>query len=186
MSKPLRKKKKERFWFGLAILGILSFNLLIPGCAGERGLPPEVSNGFERIAEYKSKIEQSALTIKMNWASGSSQYKEVEALYGDAKAAFDVWVERLKFDLVLDNDIATSEHYTKSLHETAKKGETLVTYVTKASARPLAAEPISIIGTLSDAGMKIWKEYNAAQKGRKDEILEILGQLKWKHFRDVK
>lgn len=186
MSKHLRKTKEERFWFGLAMLGILSFNLLIPGCAGERGLPSEVSNGFEWLAEHKSKAEQSALTIKMSWASGSIQYKEVEALYNDAKAAFDVWIERLRFDLVLDNDIATSEHYTKSLHETAKKSEALVTYVTKASARPLAAEPISIIGTLSDAGMKIWKEYKAAQKGRKDEILEILGQLKWKHFRDVK
>ena len=186
MSKSLRNKQKERVRFGLAILGILSSILFIPGCASERGLPPEILNGFERIAEHKSKAEQSALTIKMSWASGSIQYKEGKALYNDAKASFDVWIERLRFDLMLDNDIAKSEHYTKSLHETAKKSEAFVTYMTKASVRPLAAEPTSIIGVLSAAGMEIWMEYTAAQKGRKDEILEILGQLKWKHFGDLK
>lgn len=186
MSKRLRKMKKVCFRFGLAILGILSCNLFISGCVGERGLPPEVSNGFEQIAEHKSKAEQLVLTIKMSWSSESSQYKEVEALYDGAKAAFDVWIERLRFDLVLDNNIVTSEHYTKSLHETAKKSETLATYVTKASASPFAAEPMSIFGALSDAGMKIWKEYRVAHKERKDEILEILGQLKWQHFKNLK
>lgn len=165
---------------------MLSSNLFIPGCAGDKVLSSRVSNGFERIAQHKSKAEQSALTIKTNWLSGSKQYKEGEALYDDAKAAFDVWIERLRFDLVLDNDVQRSEHYTKSLHETAKKSEALVSYVTKASAKPLTVEPIGVIGALSDAGMRIWKEYRAAQKERRDEILQVLGQLKWKNFRDVK
>lgn len=168
------------------MLGILSYNLFILGCAGEMGLLPTVSNGFEQIAEHKSMTEQSAFTIKTNWASTTMEHRAIEVLYDDAKAAFDVWIERLRFDLALDNDIATSEHYAKSLHETAKKSDVLIAFAIKASATSLAAVPMSTLETLSGAGIKIWREYKAASKERRDEILKILGQLKWKHFKNLK
>lgn len=186
MRKLCRNKKKGHVGFGLAMLGILSSNLFISGCAGNKVLPPKISNGIEQIAEHKSKAEQSALTIKTNWAKGSKEYKKGEALYTDAKAAFDGWIERLRFDLLVGNDIKKSEHYRKSLRETANKSKALLSYATKASARPLTAEPLGMMGALSDAGIKIWKEYRAAQKEKRDEILEFLAQLKWKNFKDVK
>lgn len=170
------------YWFKLMVL-VLSFILF--GCP--RPLPPYISDGIQKIAEARSKCEQWGSIVKKDFSRDSKEHQKTNALYINAKAAFDGWIDRLKFDLTADADITNSDTYKKALEEASEKSNAFVKYVTELHQSTKTKSFIAeVLPSLSDAGIKVWQEYRKAKEEQRKEIKKELDNLKWKEFDELK
>lgn len=171
------------YWVKLMVL-VLSFILF--GCP--RPVPPDISDGIQKIAEARSKCEQWTSKVKKDFARDSKEYQKTNALYIDAKAAFDGWIDRLQFDLTADMDLNNSDSYKKALEEASEKGNAFVRYATELY-QPSTTKSlpfiVEVLPSLSDAGIRVWQEYRKAKEEQRKEIKKILDNLKWKAFDEI-
>jgi hypothetical protein len=150
------------------------------------------------IAEQRSLAEQWAKTLKSDWPEGSKEYADGRAIYIEAKASYDGWIEQLKFDIISGNTPDKTSHRAK-LDEAIKKAEDFINYMKALDTASLPVDgtptPIKAAWKLSvvtvaieailDAGLKIWEAYHNAEQQRKQEIINLLDGLKWKSFQDL-
>lgn len=168
--------------------------VFIAACFGCQHNPPISQPTIEGIgvaAESKSKGEQWAGKAKKDFAVNTGEYQKVNALYIDAKAAFDGWIVQLKIGLTAGGNINDSDAYKNALQKASEKADAFFKYVTalyekdvKIKATP--AIIAAILPSLTDAGIKIWQEYTRAEEVRRKEIKKELDNLKWQSFEEIK
>lgn len=171
------------YWFKLTVL-VLSFILF--GCP--RPVPPDISDGIQKIAEARSKCEQWGSKVKKDFGKDTKEYQKTNELYINAKAAFDGWIVRLQFDLTADADLNNSNGYKKALEEASEKSNAFVRYATELY-QPSTTKSlpfiVGVLPSLSDAGIKVWQEYRKAKEEERKEIKKDLDNLKWKAFDEI-
>lgn len=123
-------------------------------------------------------------------------------LYSAAQADFNALIETLKAGLITDARLPDSPDLTRGLVSASDKRVAFTNFVDQRllpqagppGTRSLAAfigagdlvgSAVELIGILKDATLEVWKEYRAADKERRTQILEQLDGLKWRSFGDV-
>ena len=109
-----------------------------------------------------------------------SRYVEGIRLYSEAKADFDGLLEQLKYDLNEGRDPKNSAQFGQVLEAAAQKRVAFTDFVIQnilgnvQGARPGLPDVISavpdLVKVLIDAGFNIWKEFQAGNKQRRDDI----------------
>jgi len=77
---------------------------------------PKVSNMFYDLNLWKSQCEQWAVIIHRDFPRDNVSFRKGEALYIEANAAANAWIDQLRFDLDTASGIY-SDNYKKSLSE---------------------------------------------------------------------
>lgn len=147
-------------------------------------IPAEISYGIEIIGKQKSRCVQWAKKVKSDYSKNTGQHQEANSLYIDAKAAFDGWIDQLKFGLTVNAIFNESERYKASLLEASEQSEAFLKYV---KSLPLYQTKskffiVDVLPSLTEAGIKLWEEYRKARKERREEIKRELDNLKWPDF----
>ena len=138
------------------------------------------------VSEYKSKCESWAKRVKSGYTKDTEQYNKAYNLYINAKAGFDGWIGELTYNVTKGVDISSSDKYKEALTKATEQAETFVKYA-EALYPPSWTKSlqITILPSLIDAGINIWKEYRAAQKERREEIKKELDNLRLRDFLDI-
>ncbi|MCL4457357.1 MAG: hypothetical protein M1406_08175 [Nitrospirae bacterium] len=171
---------------GIPFLSLIILLNVCLGCASV-SIPPEISDAIGTISEKKSLCEGMASKVKKDFTRDTKEYQKTNTLYIEAKAAFDGWIDRLKFDLTADIDINNAATYKESLNKASEKGDIFLKYVdslTSEKTKSIVAVT-SILPSLTDAGIKIWENYRIAAKEKREEIKKGLDSLKWKAFDEI-
>lgn len=187
MTKRFGMSRKDYSGSVLKLLSLLFPILLISGagCGPPPPIPPEFSEAIGVIAKERTRAEHWGSTLKRNYAKDTKEYKKGEALYVEAQAAFDGWIEQIKFDLRAGNDIEKSDQYKKSLKEAAEKSQIFINYVEVLTTKGGELIPL-VLNALINAGREIYDEYRREKERRREEIIKNLDQLKWKSFDEIK
>jgi hypothetical protein len=123
-------------------------------------------------------------------------------LYSAAQADFNALIETLKAGLIADARLTDSPDLTRGLVSAADKriaftdcvdGQVLPqagppgtrSLAAFIGAGGLVGSAVELIGILKDTTIEVWKEYRAADKERRTQILEQLDGLKWRSFGEV-
>jgi hypothetical protein len=192
----------------LFMLG-LCLQLSTIGCGAIGGKPQGAAavEGVGQIAEEKSRCEQRASILKAIRKADSSDYREAANRYYDAKAAFDGWLQQVRFDLVAGADSSRADRYKSSVDDVAKKCSLFVQYVSEirgseqqlpardrevvtrdreaVATRGLESVAMSVAQGLFNGMKEVWKEYQTAQKAKRDEILKTFDELKWQRLEEI-
>lgn len=173
--------------------------ILVIGCGGisrpAEPYPtptPDPLDAVRLIAEERSKAEEWAKVLKSDWEKNTVEYEKGETLYIDAKASFDGWLDQLKLDIVADRTPEAGQ-YEASLKKAVEKSQTFTQYVQTlkySSEKPMPQIRIgigidTIVEAIVGAGVKIWEAYRDADAERKQQIINVLNELKWKSFEEL-
>lgn len=167
---------------------VLTFFLLfcfLPACFSKK-IPPEAKDGLAMISEWRSRCEQNILRLKRYYKPETDKYKTAESLYINAKVKSDKWLDILMIDLQMGGK--PSKLYNSSLEEAAKKTIKFVNYVEGLFPQEKAV-PLTIgelIGSLTDAGIKIWETWRKAGREEKEKMITEIRSRKWPNFGDIK
>lgn len=148
--------------------------------------PPVVSDGVRMIAEQRSQAEDWALVLKREWAADTPVYRQSETLYIAAKAAFNGWIDQLKFDVQAGHRLESSQQYQHTLQRAVEKSEAFARYVQANRHGTVSAQVVvpwvDLIGQLTEAGIKIWQEWQRADQAYRDALKGELDKQKWRSF----
>ena len=169
------------------LIGIVCASALISGCPFPRPgphLPPGASDGIRLIAEQRSKAGDWARILQREWSKTTPAYRQGEALYIDARAAFNGWIEQLKLDLQAGRRLDQSSQYQQTLQRAVDKSEAFIRHVSEhRSSYHVAAFPIAdLIVGLTDAGIKVWQEWQRADQAQQERLKRELDGQKWRPF----
>lgn len=188
LARMLKGTRMKRM-FGIGSILIL----FMCGCSEPERVtvPPDISNAIAVIEREKTKAGNGASMIKSKWTSNTEQYNKGAELYTEAQGAFNGWIEQLKFDLVAGTNIETSGQYKESLSDSLKKSDAFHNYVLELQGKtgtkvfgPAGFVYDTITG-VSDAAIKVWKEFRTAKKERREELIRLLDSYKWRPFREI-
>jgi len=167
-------------------------------------VPVELGNAVEKISASRTWSEFVARDAASYKVVKPAYYGTVMASYTDAQAAFNAWIDRLKFAVDNGDDLsagALQEGYRKSLTSAAEKSALLRKYYwnnktdispgLRAAGVVPGIEEIAkgVIQSLIEGGFLIWKELDR-QKGEaktaaRERVKRALEEQKYKPFEDV-
>lgn len=188
-----RSRKLKQIWAQLrwayVVLPVLAFVLVVAGIALtwrgglSEGQRQTLSEAAAEITRVKDEAEQWAHRIKRDYNRGSQPYETSYSKYIGAKAGNDAWLDRFAIDLTARRDLSSSKEYQVALQEASAKGEDFLRY-----ARALYPESsnksaiVDLLTPLTEAGLKVWKEFRAASAQDLEEIKKAMLSLKWRPF----
>ena len=144
--------------------------------------------------------EAGAGLLKTFGKGDAATFAQGIRLYTQAQGEFNALIETLKAGLIADGDPVGSTDLAAGLTRAADKRAAFLSFIDKrvipkaGGTRSLAAfigggdivgSVVELIGILKDASLEVWKEYRAADRERRKQILEQLNGLKWRSFGEV-
>ena len=146
--------------------------------------------GLGLISEERTRAEEAVKQLRQKHPAGTTPDAEAWKLYTDAQAGFNQYIDRLKFALILGENLARPEaqgQYRKALDAAAARNAAFLAHVDRATAQATRGGIVSEIGTaLFQGGVEIWKEWARQSQAQRQQLLEALEGLKFKSFTDVK
>ena len=147
------------------------------------------------LGHERSVAEAYGMLLDTHGKKDMSRYVEGIRLYSEAKADFDGLLEQLKYNLNEGRDPKNSAQFGGVLEAAAQKRIAFTDFVTqnilvdaqgaKAGLPDLISAVPDLVKVLIDAGFNIWKEFQAGNKQRRDDIRNQLDGLKWRSFADL-
>jgi hypothetical protein len=177
-----------KFRFGVAVL--VSF-LLAFGSGGSAGgqLSGECSREIEIFAQQKSRAEDFARQLKKRYERKKLSEPSLlkgEALYNEARAAFNGYLTQFQFDLRTGR-----EPSQKNLQAAVEKSEKFTAYADEqvygASRGPALVVVIAnLVAALTQAALNYWENYRKQAQLERDLLAQELDKLKWQPFDQIK
>jgi hypothetical protein len=147
------------------------------------------------LGHERSVAEAYGMLLDTHGKKDMSRYVEGIRLYSEAKADFDGLLEQLKYNLNEGRDPKNSAQFGGVLEAAAQKRIAFTDFVgqnilvnaqgAKAGLPDLISAVPDLVKVLIDAGFNIWKEFQAGNKQRRDDIRNQLDGLKWRSFADL-
>lgn len=170
-----------------ALIAILGAALIIAASSEPRAA--EELEVFS-LSKLKSQAEQWTKELKKKYRSGSAEYKKARALYFDAKASIDGWIDQVKTDIIAKRDIRLSKGAQEFQDEATEKAQRLVEYLNQLFAQGAFPGGGAIIAdaakTFANTVSQILLEFLKAKETNKKERLEGVAKqvegLRWKPF----
>jgi hypothetical protein len=163
--------------------------------------PPEqnpvttFADAIRVLGHERSVAEAYGMLLDTHGKKDMSRYVEGIRLYSEAKADFDGLLEQLKYNLNEGRDPKNSAQFGGVLEAAAQKRIAFTDFVgqnilvnaqgAKAGLPDLISAVPDLVKVLIDAGFNIWKEFQAGNKQRRDDIRNQLDGLKWRSFADL-
>ena len=157
-----------------------------PGSAAPNNTAPQPSSvttfpdAIRVLGHERSAAEAYAMLLDTHGKKDMTRYVEGIRLYSEAKADFDGLLEQLKYDLNEGRDPKNSAQFGQVLEAAAQKRIAFTDFVTqnilvdaqgaKAGLPDLISAVPDLVKVLIDAGFNIWKEFQAGNKQRRDDI----------------
>ena len=184
----LINRQPGKFLSGAVVL--LSFMVAIgPGGLAWGQLSEEASREIETFAQQKNRAENFARLLKKSYEKkkiSEESLQKGEALYNDAKVAFNGYLTRFQFDVR-----AGRQPSQKNLQVAVEKSEKFTAYADEqvygGSRGPVVVAVIaSLVTALSKAGIAYWGEYRKATQQQRDVLAKELEKLEWQPFDQIK
>lgn len=147
------------------------------------------------LAEERSRGETGVSLLNQFVKSDPGTYAQGQLLYGDARAAFDGLIERLKLQLTQDSAPNLSSQFADALNKAVGKSQAFADFTrnavlahqpegTRGSGIPygFTINPAELIKELTDSGIRIWTEYHSASAARRDAIRSQIDAQRWPPF----
>jgi hypothetical protein len=172
--------------------------MLAMACAAfAQATPTTLSDAVETFAREKSLAEEVARLLKENAANQPDKLAQGVLLYAEAEASFNGLIERLLLDLAAPTSPADSAAFHDRLAKAVDARVQFTRYVgeqvlppaqsgTKGPLADILKGAGSLIKSLTDAGIAIWREYRSAATTRRDEIQRSLQRQRWPAWGDIK
>ena len=153
----------------------------------------DTSRSLGILSEQKEKAE-SDVEVLHDLRKGKSinkiEFLKGKQLYGEAKAAFNGWIDRLQSDVLHGRDLTMSNEYQKSLNAAAQKSDKFSLYVKgkipQSSKGELSDEIQSVFEVLADTGRFLWSELSGQNEQQEREYaIQELEEFKWAAFNQL-
>jgi hypothetical protein len=176
--------------FVSAIVVMLSFIVAFGPGGSAWGQPSvEQSREIETFAQQKSRAEDFARPLKKRYEKkkiSQQSLQKGEALYIDAKAAFNGYITQFQFDIR-----AGRQPSQKNLQVAVEKSEKFIAYADEqvygASRGPAVVALVgALVSALTKAGIDFWKEKRKATQQEREGLAKELEKLKWQPFDQIK
>ncbi len=118
---------KKSLLFGMFILCVIL--LIMTDHVKAIELSARYGEAVWTISKEKEVCEGLVSTLKSEYSEKSREFNEGRLLYGDTRAAFNGWIDALKFCLSKCDDLFKSEEYYKTLNDAIDKNEKFKKYV---------------------------------------------------------
>lgn len=174
------------------VLGVV---VMVAVCLLAGGWPPALGQplsaeqfGLGLISEERTRAEDAVRQLRERFPAASAEYAEGRRLYTEAQAAFNRYIDRLKFALILGEDLSRPEvgsEYRRALDAAAARNHEFLAHV----ARVTDQAPRGIVGDIASAlvqaGLEIWKEWRRQGQDQRTRLVEALEALKFRPFTEV-
>lgn len=178
----------------MAITGITSLEAVVV-YAQTRPQVMSLDDAVAVLAEERSRGETGVSLLNQFVKGDPGAYARGQLLYGDARAAFDGLIERLKLQLTLDSAPNLSSQFADALNKAAGKSQAFADFTRNAvlehqpeGARgdgiPIgfSVNPAELIKELTDSGIRIWTEYHSASTAHREAIRSQIDAQRWPTF----
>lgn len=153
-------------------------------------LPVNLIQAIGILAEYKSNAEQQARILVGLAADGDiskNNYRKGQSLYGQAKAAFDGWIDRLVFEIHARQSDHLPPDYDIIQKAAKAKGDAFTFFVQEEflgeSRRGEVARSFkSLFASITDVGQLVVNGYAQSSTPARAEAIEKLESYKWPAF----
>jgi len=154
-----------------------------------------LSSGMNILRREKSVGEEYARLLKDYAESDASKLAQGRRLYALAKAGFDGIIEQLDDQLDRPQPPDASAEFEKKLQAAVDQRVVFTSYVDGLLPPPQPGEkgPLGdiikgageLVSALTDASIKIWREFRAASSENRKDVRERLKGLKWRSFAEA-
>ena len=147
------------------------------------------------MAKEKSLAEQFVVILNTVGKEDVQQFARGIQLYSEAKAEFDGLIEGMKMNLELDEPLAESLDFNNSLRTAVGNRWAFTSYIKESIIgdqhgkrfpyEDIIKDAADLISKLTDAALKIWKEYRNAADSEKQVIRTQLDGVKWQPYSEI-
>jgi hypothetical protein len=168
----------------------VAIGILVAVIASNKAVPQVSSEGVRVLAREQSLAKQFLIFLNDFGQKDVGLYTTGIMRYAEAKADFDGLITELEHTLEQAQPPDQSGAFQAALSGAVDKRVAFTTYVTDTvlprtdgTRKGLTSDFIKgggeLIKALTDAGISIWREFRAATKEKRDEIMET---LRWPEF----
>lgn len=180
---------------------VLLFVAIIPACSQKKPLASiapgnssqeqNVTDLYQDAFRYKTKCEQSVLSIKEHYTKKDLEYRKANLLYNDARTEYNTLFEMAK--LAIESNSAFDPNKNKNdIDKAEKAGQAFLQYadtIIQNKQYGFAAPAVVVMVPLFDFIYKVVTGVTGTQfsknTDKKKESLSYLESLKWKSFQEI-
>lgn len=148
------------------------------------------------LSQARTEAENSVIRVKRDYANNAmgdykdDKYIQAISLYGDARVAFNSWIDEVKAGLT-SSDFSSTARNSQRLQGAVEKKKLFIDFVDGGYEMTRGAQSFNpamlapLIGPLASAAIDIWEYFRKVDAEKIEQMRTRLEEQKWKSWDEV-